>query len=226
MTTATGRGPGPETSPDTGHHPGHDPGRPGRDTGPRARPGGRRVVAWVVALAVVLLLAVLGVAIARGGGSGDVPATGSQLNSPLDGKPAPPLAGTTITGTHFRWRPDGAVTVVNIWASWCGPCREELPTLVQVQRRWRDRGVRLVSINTKDGPVAARSFLHRLGVRDLLAVSDPQGRLAVAWGATGVPETVVVDRHGIVRARWLGAVHRDWLDEELQRWVARGTGSS
>lgn len=182
------------------------------------RTAGRRFGAWAVALTLAVVLATLGVAVARGGASQGPPGTGSQLHSPLDGKPAPALAGTTLAGKHFRLRPHGAVTVVNIWASWCGPCRQELPTLVRVQREWRHRGVRLVSINTKDGPVAARSFLHRLGVRDLLAVSDPQGRLAVAWGATGVPETVVVDRHGIVRARWLGAVHRDWLDEELQRW--------
>lgn len=189
-----------------------------RTAPPRPRVTGRRLGILAVAVAVSLLLAALGVAAARGSGSAGTPATG-PTGGALDGKPAPALAGTTLTGDHFRLRPAGKVTVVNIWASWCGPCREELPTLVRVQRRWQDRGVRLVTINTKDGPVAARSFLHRLNVRDLLAVSDPEGRLAVAWGATGVPETVVVDRHGIVRARWLGAVQGGWLDEELQRWT-------
>jgi len=178
---------------------------------------GRRIVIAALAVAVALLLAALGVAVARGS-AGSGPGSTGPAGGALAGKHAPALNGTTLAGDHFRLR-SGEVTVVNIWASWCGPCREELPTLVQVQRRWRDRGVRLVTIDTKDGPVAARSFLHRLHVTDLLAVSDPQGRRAVAWGATGVPETVVVDRHGVVRARWLGAVQRNWLDEELQRWT-------
>jgi cytochrome c biogenesis protein CcmG/thiol:disulfide interchange protein DsbE len=182
----------------------------------------RRVGISAVAVAVALVLAALGVAVARGpGGTGSADAGGiGPTGGALAGKRAPALAGTTITGDRFRWRSQGRVTVVNIWASWCGPCREELPTLVQLQHQWAGHGVRLVTIDTKDGPVAARSFLHRLRVSDLLAVSDPEGRLAVAWGATGVPETVVVDRDGVVRARWLGAVRRDWLDEELQRWTA------
>ena len=191
---------------------------------PRRRAAARRLGILAVAVAVALLLAALGVAVARGSGDTGPGATG-PTGGALDDKPAPTLAGTTLDGGHFRLRPDGKVTVVNIWASWCGPCREELPTLAQVQHRWQGHDVRLVTINTKDGPVAARSFLHRLHVRDLLAVSDPQGRLAVAWGATGVPETVVVDRHGIVRARWLGAVQGAWLDEELQRWTGSRAAS-
>lgn len=183
---------------------------------PRRRPGRRLAILGVAAL-VGLLLAGLGVAVARGSVSGTPGSTGPG-GTVMDGEPAPALAGTTLAGQHFRLRPDGRVTVVNIWASWCGPCRQELPTLVRMQRQWQGHGVRFVTINTKDGPVAARWFLHRLHVRHLLAVSDPQGRLAVAWGATGVPETVVVDRHGVVRARWLGAVQQGWLDEELQRW--------
>ena len=189
-----------------------------RPAPPRRRRTGRWLAISAVALGIALLVAALGVAVARGSGSTATDPTGPRGGA-LDGKPAPALAGTTLAGDPFRLRPDGKVTVVNIWASWCGPCREELPTLVREQRRWQHRGVRLVSINTKDGPVAARSFLHRLHVHDLLAVSDPEGRLAVAWGATGVPETVVVDRRGIVRARWLGAVQSGWLDQELQRWT-------
>jgi cytochrome c biogenesis protein CcmG/thiol:disulfide interchange protein DsbE len=184
---------------------------------PRPRARGRRIAIAAIALVVAVLLVLLGIAVARGSDATGPGPTG-PVGGALAGKPAPALAGTTLAGDHFRLRP-GRVTVVNIWASWCGPCREELPTLVQVHRHWQHRGVRLVTIDTKDGPVAARSFLHRLHVTDLLAISDPEGRLAVAWGATGVPETVVVDRHGTIRARWLGAVPRDWLNQELQRWT-------
>ena len=140
--------------------------------------------------------------------------------SPMVGHRAPALAGRTLSGSTYTWRPRGAVTVVNIWASWCGPCRQELPLVARSAGAWSRRGVRVVTIDTKDGPVAARSLLHEVHAERLRAVQDADGRLAVSWGATGVPETVVVDAHGIVRARWTGALDRGWLQQQLQRWVS------
>jgi len=171
----------------------------------------RRTVAAIAGLVVV------GVAVlVLGSAMGD---TGSH-RSPLEGRKAPALTGTTLDGQHYELtaRP-GTVTVVNIWASWCGPCRDELPLLVRTLDHWSDRGVRLVTIDTKDGPVAARTLLKEVKAKDLLAVQDPEGRLAVSWGATGVPETVVLDEHGVVRARWLGQVSAGWLNRQLRRWA-------
>ena len=174
----------------------------------------RRVMTAIAGL-VVLAAAVL----VLGSAMGD---TGShRVRSPLEGKKAPALAGTTLAGHHYELTPRaGTVTVVNIWASWCGPCRDELPLLVHSVGDWSGRGVRLVTIDTKDGPVAARTLLDEVKARQMLAVQDPDGRLAVSWGATGVPETVVLDQHGVVRARWLGQVSADWLDRQLRRWTA------
>ncbi|HET7328185.1 MAG TPA: redoxin domain-containing protein [Nocardioidaceae bacterium] len=172
-----------------------------------------------VAVAVsVLAVAGLAVLLATGLGS-----AGSQSSSSaLVGDPAPPLAGRTLQGTHFSLDSlDGAVVLVNIWASWCGPCREEIPLLVAAKRNWADSGVELVTINTRDGPAAARSMLRELGATELRSVRDPQGELAVAWGAAGVPETYVVDRDGIVRARRVGVVTEQWLREQLSPLVAR-----
>jgi len=172
------------------------------------------------ALAALLGVAVLAAAVlVLGSAMGE---TGShRVRSPMEGKRAPGLAGTTLAGRHYRLKPRaGTVTVVNIWASWCGPCRDELPLLVHSVADWSGRGVRLVTIDTKDGPVAARTLLGEVKARHLLAVEDPDGRLAVSWGATGVPETVVLDDHGVVRARWLGQVSAGWLDRQLRRWTA------
>jgi cytochrome c biogenesis protein CcmG, thiol:disulfide interchange protein DsbE len=173
----------------------------------------RRTVAAVAGL-VVVAVAVL----VLGSAMGD---TGrNRVRSPLEGRQAPALAGTTLDGHHYELKPrPGTVTVVNIWASWCGPCRDELPLLVHSVGDWSHRGVRLVTIDTKDGPVAARTLLQEVKAKDLLAVQDPEGRLAVSWGATGVPETVVLDEHGVVRARWLGQVSAGWLDRQLRRWA-------
>jgi cytochrome c biogenesis protein CcmG/thiol:disulfide interchange protein DsbE len=172
------------------------------------------LVAGLAAL-VVVAVAVLVLGSAMGDTGGD------RVHSPLAGRHAPALAGTTLAGQKFQLRPrHGTVTVVNIWASWCGPCRDELPLLVHSVDRWSSRGVRLVTIDTRDGPVAARTLLHEVKVEHLLAIRDPDGRLAVSWGATGVPETVVLDDHGVVRARWLGQISAGWLDRQLRRWTA------
>ena len=146
----------------------------------------------------------------------------SDGSSPLVGAPAPALQGRTLAGEHFRLdHQPGRLTVVNIWASWCGPCRQELPLVADLADRWSDRDVRFVTVDTRDGPVAARSLLHEVGVRHLLTVLDPQGRIAVSWGATGVPETFVVDGNGTIRARQAGPVSADWLRGQLEHWSDR-----
>jgi cytochrome c biogenesis protein CcmG, thiol:disulfide interchange protein DsbE len=136
----------------------------------------------------------------------------------LLGSRAPELRGPTLDGSSYVLRPAGHLTLVNIWAAWCTPCRDEIPLLARAAADYRSRGVRVVTIDTRDGPVAARALLSDAKAEDLVAVSDPHGRLAVSWGATGVPETVVVDGHGIVRARRIGAVSRSWLDSQVRQW--------
>jgi cytochrome c biogenesis protein CcmG/thiol:disulfide interchange protein DsbE len=144
---------------------------------------------------------------------------GAAAGRAMLGAPAPALHGTTVTGADYRLHPAGGhLTLVNIWAAWCAPCRDEIPLLARAAADYHSRGVRVVTIDTRDGPVAARALLSDAHAQDLVAVKDPDGRLAVAWGATGVPETVVVDGHGIVRARRLGAVSRAWLDSQVRRW--------
>ncbi len=175
----------------------------------------RRGLTVAAALAVLIGVSLLlGSALSRPGSSSSA--------SPLLGRHAPALAGTTLGGGTYRLpRKPGRLTLVNIWASWCGPCRQELPLLSQVARHAGAEGVRLVTVNTKDGEVPARELLRKVGASDLLTVQDPHGRLAVEWGVTGVPETFVVDAGGVVRARFQGPVSQAWLDQQIQRWGPR-----
>jgi cytochrome c biogenesis protein CcmG/thiol:disulfide interchange protein DsbE len=178
-----------------------------------ATPSRTRVRGVVVLGAAVLVVAAL--VLGRGALSGS--AAGASF--PLEGKPAPAVSGSTLAGdtvSREHWR--GGVTVVNIWASWCGPCRQELPIIAAFARHAAGSRVRVLTIDTRDGPAAARSLLDEVGAKDLPVVQDPAGRLAVAWGVTGVPETFVVDHRGVIRALARGGVTRDWLEEQVSRW--------
>lgn len=168
---------------------------------------------WLALAGLVVVLVVVGDRLGALRGTD----AGHPAQSPLVGTTAPTLAGGTVDGGHYRLRP-GRLTVVNIWASWCGPCRDEMPAVARFARE--HPGVRVVTIDTRDGIDPARRFLARMGARSLVAVRDPDGRRAVAWGATGVPETFVLDAHGVVRAHHAGPVDDGWLGQEVGRWRA------
>lgn len=174
------------------------------------RPRHLKLLAGVVGVVALLVVADL-VGAMRGRADEDG-------GGPLVGRAAPVLAGTTLAGRSYTWRP-GAVTVVNIWASWCGPCRDEVPLIADFARRWSSRGVRVVTVDSRDGVDPAREFLRDVRARSLLAVHDPRGRIAVSWGATGIPETFVVDRRGVIRAHRIGEVDATWLTDEVARWT-------
>jgi cytochrome c biogenesis protein CcmG/thiol:disulfide interchange protein DsbE len=130
--------------------------------------------------------------------------------------PAPVLSGPTLDGGHVDLAElRGSVVLVNVWASWCAPCREEMPLLAETARQWGPQGLRVIGIDVNDDGDDAREFLAGLGGVPFPSVADVDGRLAVEWGTTGVPETFVVDRDGTVVAKRFGAVTAAWLAEEV-----------
>ncbi len=94
------------------------------------------------------------------------------------------------------------VKLVNIWASWCAPCRIEHPNLVKMAAD----GITIYGINYKDDPDKALAFLAELGNPFKQLGADPSGRNGIEWGAYGVPETFVIDSKGIVRLRFAGPI--------------------
>ncbi|MFG2109988.1 TlpA family protein disulfide reductase [Micromonospora chersina] len=137
------------------------------------------------------------------------------------GRPAPALSGATLDGGRFALSDArGQVVVVNVFASWCGPCRDELPVLVDAERSWSLRGVRLVGLNIRDGADAVRALLDETGATGLTVVPDPDGTRAVEWGVRGVPETFVVDRDGRLVDRRQGVVTRQWLEQRIAPLLA------
>ena len=120
----------------------------------------------------------------------------------LVGKPLPQLMLPTLTGgqaTPLRAAVEG-VTVVNVFASWCAPCEIEHPELVKL----RQQGLRVVGLAYKDDPAKTQAFLDRLGDPFALVLVDRDGRGGIELGISGVPETYLVDRAGVVRWKFAG----------------------
>ena len=109
-----------------------------------------------------------------------------------DGKPVPGFSNEDLKGR---------VTIVNVWASWCGPCRQEHPLLVDLAG---DPSVRVVGINQRDNPDNARRFLGALGNPYTAVGVDPNGRASIDWGVYGVPETFIVGPDGTIRHKHIG----------------------
>ena len=126
-----------------------------------------------------------------------------------DGKPVP-----AIEAADFK----GAVTVVNVWASWCVPCHDEAPLLVALAR---DSRLRVIGINYKDDPENARRFLGRYGNPFAAAGADPNGRAAIEWGVYGVPETFIVGRDGRVAYKLVGPITPENLATTIKPEIAR-----
>lgn len=121
-----------------------------------------------------------------------------------DGAPVPGFTRADLSGDH--------VTVVNVWASWCAPCRIEHPLLMRLAAMER---VRLVGIAYKDAPENSLKFLADLGNPFAAVGVDPNGRAAIDWGVYGVPETFVIDRGGRIAYRHVGPISEGSLTEVL-----------
>jgi cytochrome c biogenesis protein CcmG, thiol:disulfide interchange protein DsbE len=137
------------------------------------------------------------------------------LPSALIDRPAPDFALPPLdAGSPGLTRRDlgGRITLVNFFASWCIPCREEAPALMMLAQR---RGVVLDGIVYKDRPEAARQFLQRLGDPYQRLGVDRNGRTAIDFGVYGVPETYVVDAAGRIRYRQVGPLTADDIDRKI-----------
>ena len=114
----------------------------------------------------------------------------------LVGKPAPATALATLDGGPPVTAREGAngPYLINFFASWCGPCAIEHPTLMAL----KDQGVRIVGVAYKDTPANAAAFLNRRGDPFALTLNDAEGRAGIDYGITGVPETYLVGSDGII----------------------------
>ena len=134
------------------------------------------------------------------------------IDRPVPGFMLPPLAGSDAPGFSTGDLQLGHVTLVNVFASWCVPCRAEHPYLMRLAR---EQDVRIYGINYKDKRDDALNWLGELGNPYVAIGADTDGRVAIEWGIYGVPETFVVDETGVIRFRQVGPLFPEVLREEI-----------
>lgn len=155
----------------------------------------KKLLVWAPLGLIAVLVAALAVALLR-------PA--SDDSDPMRGQPLPVLPLSDFAGGRGDYVQDQVQGpyLLNLWASWCAPCRIEHPILEALD----DQGVPVYGIVYKDAPEDARGFLSRLGDPFTGLAADRDGRAALELGVTGAPETFVIDGNGVIRARWRGAI--------------------
>ena len=117
-------------------------------------------------------------------------------------------AQNKITLSQYR----GQVIVLNFWATWCPPCVEEMPSLVEMQRRMKAKGVTVLAVSVDVDESAYKQFLKDHNV-SLLTVRDPEHKSSELYGTFKYPETYVIDRGGVMRRKFIGAV--DWTEPDV-----------
>ena len=149
-------------------------------------------------------------------GSGD---GGEGRESPLVGKPAPDISLAILEEQGIKFRlsdHQGKIVILDFWASWCGPCLQVMPQIDKVAKEFADQGVELYSINLEESPEKIRAALKRLNL-SMPVLLDRDGRIAEKYGATSIPQTVIVNREGTVSRVFVGASAR--FDEQLRAAV-------
>lgn len=141
-----------------------------------------------------------------------------EIKSPLVGKPAPAFAlarlsdGATIRSDELVGKP----VVLNFWATWCQSCPLEHPGLVQASRFYGDR-VQFVGVAYEDKREALRGWLQRYGGEAYDTLIDVGGKVAIAFGVYGVPETYIIDAQGVIRYKHVGPIAPATLRQEVER---------
>jgi cytochrome c biogenesis protein CcmG/thiol:disulfide interchange protein DsbE len=171
----------------------------------------------IVLLPLLLFLALAALFLFRLGAGDPSKLPSALIGRPVPDTPLPPVAGLNRDGVAVPGFASvdlkGAVSLVNVWASWCVPCHDEAPLLMKLAE---DKRIRLIGINYKDQPENARRFIGRHGNPFAAVGADVNGRASIDWGVYGVPETFVIDREGRIAYKLVGPITADNLEATLK----------
>ena len=175
----------------------------------------------VRAIVVAVLAVVIGglVGLMAWGLTNKVPVTALSGVTRLQ-QPAPPFKLTLLDGGQFeRFATSTRPMVINFWASWCAPCRDEADDLERAWRSFADEGVMFVGVDIQDSIESAREHVREFGLTYPNG-RDSEGVITVDYGVIGIPVTFFVNKFGIVERRWVGEVDESLLQEWVGEMVA------
>lgn len=170
----------------------------------------RFIVPGTVILVIVGFVALLSVGLFM-----KEPLTGAsgsaRVSRPAKDFTLPLFSGGEITLSNLKGKP----VVINFWASWCPPCRDEAPILEKVWQLYRERGVTFIGVDIQDKEEDALAYIEEFGItypngRDL------NGRITIDYGVGGIPVTFFIDRDGLIVSRWVGAINEDLLVARIE----------
>lgn len=177
---------------------------------------GLPLLALVAIAAVIVWLQRPEDALKRSTAESDVPLE-RDTAAPQEGAPAPDFTVETLDGQRLRLSDlRGQVVVLNFWATWCGPCREEMPLFERAAAEFAGQGLVLIAINVQERPGAVRTFVERLGLTYPIGL-DEKGTIARRYRVRSFPTTYFVGRDGTVEGRRVGAYTRQILFGRLDQ---------
>lgn len=162
---------------------------------------------WIPPLLSAVLVIVLAAALLRGSG---------DAGGPLVGKPAPEFTLQTLDGHTLKLSDlKGRPVLLNFWASWCIPCKEEAPLLRDIAEKQSADGLAIVGVVYQDQPGRAQEFVREYNL-NFPSVLDPKLDTAIDYGVGGVPETFFIDENGVIRRHLRQPLTRELLQRELE----------
>ena len=174
----------------------------------------------IVVLAVVALF---GFALAPRYQTASATVGGQQLTSDPVGDMAPEFSGALVDGqgdlalSSLR----GKTVVVNFWASWCTTCKAEADVIAKVEKKWRDKGVVFLGVDSHDTTAGAHTYIQTYGI-GFQSVQDPQETIGAQYDVTGLPETFFLDSKGRIVQKYISSVDEKTLDALIQKTVDAG----
>jgi len=193
---------------------------PAEDVVPTSRKGAL-IGLGVVVLAVVVLF---GFALAPRYQTATASVAGQQLSSDPVGQMAPEFSGVLVDGNGAALALSslrGKTVVVNFWASWCTTCKAEADVISSVEKKWRDKGVVFLGVDSHDTNAGAHTYIQTYGI-GFQSVQDPDQAIGAQYDVTGLPETFFLDTKGKIVEKYVSAVDAVTLDSMIQKAVAAG----
>jgi cytochrome c biogenesis protein CcmG/thiol:disulfide interchange protein DsbE len=183
---------------------------------------------WNLLFAGVLLVGSLFIVATRVGPSGGAAAAPAPVSAdtapgPLPDRPAPDftlltLDGTTVTLSKLK----GQVALINIWATWCPPCRAEMPTIQATYEQYREQGFTVLAVDLQEDPRTVAGFMREFKLT-FPALLDTDGAVSQAYQASALPSSFFVDRKGIIRAVYRGPMPRGVIAGTIEQLLQEGT---